>query len=450
MSRILIFFLTLCLFSLSHHSAYSKRGRLMQGPMVGSIESDQITVWARAAGESVINIRYSSHPNFLNAQLTTPVFATAAEDYCVTVTIDDLEANSFYYYQILVDGEPIDYDGYPVLTAPKEEMLTKFSIGFGSGARADQDGLQAIWLQVQNARPHAFFWLGANEAFSELEPQFQAEEYRRQRSVPFLQPLLRSIPQLATWDAPVKIGPEELDASMEIFQRYWPNPNQGTQNANDTYFIYQYGGVDFIFLDTYTYRDEANQSTILGKAQMDWLQNRLATSDATFKVLLSGSSWSNLSDLHKNTWMAFPDDRNGLFRFIKENHIDGVMLLSGDDDEAEIKAIPMSRDGGYDLYELVSSPLAQDPKPDYSESNEQVIAIEEPYAESMNFGTLTFDMTEDDPKATLQVINVLGENVFPEFELRASDLTINGKASWKKKVPAEAVAHIEAKAKAAL
>ena len=450
MLRILVSFLTLTLLPLTAIPAYSKGGRLMQGPMVGAIESDQITVWARAAGESVINIRYSAHPNFLSAQLTSPVFASAEEDYCVTITINDLDPNSFYYYQVLVDGEPIDYDGYPVLTAPEEEMLTKFSIGFGSGARTDHDGLQAIWLQVQNARPHAFFWLGANEAFSELEPQFQAEEYRRQRSVPFLQPLLRSIPQLATWDAPVKIGPEKLDASMEIFQRYWPTPTQESDKTTNTYFTYQYGGVDFIFLDTYTYRDEANQSTILGESQMEWLQDQLVTSDATFKVLLSGSSWSNLSDLHKNTWMAFPDDRNGLFRFIKENQINGIMLLSGDDDEAEIKAIPMSRDGGYDLYELVSSPLAQDPKPDYSESNDQVIAIEEPYAESMNFGTLTFDMTEEDPKATLQVINVFGENIFPEFELRASELTNNGKASGKKKVPAEAVAHIEARTAAAL
>ena len=30
----------------------------------------------------------------------------------------------------------------------------------------------------------------------------------------------------------------------------------------------------------------------------------------------------------------------------------------------------------------------------------------------MNFGTLTFDMTDEDPTATLQVINVFSENVF--------------------------------------
>jgi len=163
-------------------------------------------------------------------------------------------------------------------------------------------------------------------------------------------------------------------------------------------------------------------------------------------VLLSGSNWSNLAAENHNTWTAYPEERRGLFSYIRENEIDGIVLLSGDDDEAEIKAIPMSRRGGY---ELVSSTLAQNPAPDYTEDNTAVIAIEEPYADSMNFGTLTFDMAEDDPVVSLKVINVFGEKVFPEFELRASELT-NGQTSWKSKVLAEAVAHIEARTGSAL
>lgn len=161
---------------------------------------------------------------------------------------------------------------------------------------------------------------------------------------------------------------------------------------------------------------------------MKWFQQQLSQSEATFKVLLSGSSWSNLAAEKQNTWTAYPEEHKGLFSYIRENEIDGIVLLSGDDDEAEIKAIPMSREGGYDLYELVSSPLAQNPAPDYTEDNTAVIVIEKPYADSMNFGTLTFDMAEDDPVVSLKVINVFGENVFPEFELRASELT-NDKTS---------------------
>ncbi len=427
--------------------------RLMQGPMVGAIESDNVTIWSRVAGESELTIRYSEHPRFLDAKTTEPISAKAENDFCVFSKIEGLKPNSYYYYQILLDGKPLDSEkeseGYPILTAPERETPVKFSIAFGSGARADKDGLQAIWLQVQNARPHAFFWLGENEAVSGLPLEFQAEAYRRQRSVPFLQPLLRSIPQLATWDAQNATSSQERKESLEIFQRYWANPSNGTEQAPGSYFTYQYGGVDFIFLDTYTYRDENAQTTILGDVQMAWLQKQLIKSEAKFKVLLGGSSWSNQSAESQNTWMAFTEERNGLFSYIRENKIDGVVLLSGDDDEAEIKAIPMSRDGGYDLYELVSSPLGQDPSPDYSEDNVSVIAIEEPYAEAMNFGTLTFDMSESDPKVSLEIINVFGESVFPSFELRASELS-NGKVSWKNKVPAEAVAHIEAKAANAL
>ena len=429
----------------------------MQGPMVGNIDSNSATIWARVAGESELSIRYSAHSNFSDAKVTEPVQSLSENDYCVSSKIEGLEANAYYYYQVLLDGNILDNDleneGYPILTAPTPGTPVKFSIGFGSGARADKDGLQAIWLQVQNARPHAFFWLGENEAVSHLPPEFQAEEYRKQRSVPFLQPLLRSIPQFATWDASSAASEQSRKDAFEIFKRYWANPSNGTDQAPGSYFTYNYGGVDFIFIDTYSYRDELEQSTILGDVQMSWLQNQLSQSEAKFKVLLSGSSWTNhsssSSSSKQNTWMAFSEDRDGLFRYIRENDIEGVMLLSGDDDEAEIKAIPMSRDGGYDLYELVSSPLAQEPTPDYTEDNAAVIAIEEPYADTMNFGTLAFDMSEDDPKVSLKVINVFGESVFPAFELRASELS-NGKASWKNKVPADAVAQIEARAAAAL
>ena len=423
-------------------------GQLMQGPMVGAIDSTSASIWARVAGEKKLSIRYSDHPKFKDSKTTAPIQAMSENDYCVFTKIEGLDPNTYYYYQVLLDGEPLadnrENEGYPILTAPAPDTQARFSIGFGSGARADRDGLQAIWLQVQNARPHAFFWVGENEAISELTPEFQAEAYRKQRSVPFLQPLLRSIPQLSTWDASKVPANSSRQESLEIFQRYWANPSYGTDEAPGSFFTYSYSGVDFIFLDTYTYRDEVEQSTILGDIQMAWLQDTLSQSSAMFKVLLSGSSWTNRSVEKKNTWTAFSEDRNGLFQYIRENEIEGIVLLSGDDDEAEIKASPMSREGGYDLYELVSSPLAQEPTPDYTEDNESVIAIEEPYADTMNFGTLTFDMSETDAKVSLKIINVFGESVFPEFELRASELS-NGKASWKNKVPKEAVAQIEAR-----
>lgn len=415
-------------------AANVQAGQLMQGPMLGHVDHDSARVWARAGGEARVSIRYGLGPEIREARETAAVAAEASNDYCVEIEIPGLEANAFYHYQVLLDGEPLDSprerQGYPLLTAPAPDAPARFSIGFGAGAKADADGLQAIWLQVQNARPHAFFWLGDNESAEDLAPAFQAEQYRKQRNVPFLQPLLRSIPQLATWGG-------RLDArepkSLEVFRRYWANPAYGTREAPGSYFKHHYAGVDFFFLDTYSYRSESAAPTLLGEGQTRWLKSGLAASSARFKIILSSSSWTTLPAGKTATWTAYPDERASLLGYIRDAKIDGVVLLSGGASQAEIKAIPMSSSGGYDLYELVSSPLAQDPDHAYGELEASTIEIQPPYADSMNFGILDFDLTGADPSLSFEIINVFGESVFPAFVLKSSEL-VNGVSSWQTKL----------------
>ncbi|MDQ8198064.1 alkaline phosphatase D family protein [Pelagicoccus enzymogenes] len=407
--------------------------KLMQGPMLGHVDQNSAQIWARVAGEANLSILYSESPSFTDARESAPVRALPQNDYCVQATIDGLEAGSFYYYQVLVDGEPLDAvrerEGYPLLTAPPSDMEVQFTIAFGAGAKTEVDGMQAIWLQVQNARPHAFFWLGDNESAEGLEPAFQAEQYRKQRNIPFLQPLLRSIPQLATWDGPKK----DSAKSFDVFQRYWANPSYGTDENRGSYFKYNYGGVDFFVLDTYSFRQSGEGATLLGNSQLEWLKAELDASAAPFKVLLSSSSWTDIKESSDSTWTAYAHERDDLLGYITQSDIPGVILVSGDNDQAEVKAIPMSRKGGYDFYELVSSPLAQDPVASYDEQEASTINIHEPYASTMNFGLLSFDMTGDDPSFAYDVINVMGESVFPTLEVKASELQ-NGVSSWQTKV----------------
>ncbi|MDQ8205128.1 alkaline phosphatase D family protein [Pelagicoccus sp. SDUM812003] len=407
--------------------------QLMQGPMLGHVTPDSARIWARVAGDAEFTVQYSKSANFENAKTTAPVRASEENDFCVEAIIEDLEPSSFYYYQVLVDGQPLssarEKEGYPFLTAPSEEMPVRFSIAFGAGAKTEIDGMQAIWLQVQNARPHLFFWLGDNESAEGLSPAFQAEQYRKQRGIPFLQPLLRSIPQLATWDGAGRSEPKSLD----VFRRYWANPSYGTSETPGSFFKHSYGGVDFFVLDTYSFRKQGQRPTLLGQEQLDWVKDELSRSEAPFKVLLSSSSWTDIKESSASTWMAFPQERNELLSYIKSEEIPGVMLISGDNDQAEVKAIPMSDVGGYDLYELVSSPLAQDPTASFDAQDPSTITIHEPYSATMNFGLLTFDMTQQDPQMSFEIINVFGESVFPTLEVQASELT-NGTASWQTKV----------------
>jgi alkaline phosphatase D len=203
------------------------------------------------------------------------------------------------------------------------------------------------------------------------------------------------------------------------------------------FFSYEYGGVDFFFLDVRYHRDpnaeeDNDHKTMLGTEQKSWLKTELAQSNAPFKILVSGSGWSEAKGPGDDSWSAFMHERNELFDFIRDEKISGVVLVSGDTHVAELNAIPWSEHGGYDLYDLTSSPLAQDASASWLERRPER-RIRQVYFGSVNFGMLTFDMTADDPVLEYNVVNYVGDEVWEPLRIRASELT-NGVSTWKAKM----------------
>src|SRR5690606_28729831 len=132
-----------------------------------------------------------------------------------------------------------------------------------------------------------------------------------------------------------------------------------------------------------------------------------------------------------DSWASFIAERDELFEFIRQNSVGGVVLCSGDTHVAELNAIPWSEKGGYDFYDLVSSPLAQTPSPSWLDRKPEM-RIRQAFAGSPNFGLLTFRM-QPEPVLSYNVINQLGEAVWPRFEILASELR-NGKDTALRKM----------------
>jgi len=70
----------------------------------------------------------------------------------------------------------------------------------------------------------------------------------------------------------------------------------------------------------------------------------------------TGSLW--VSEDGGDSWGAYLTERNELFDFIRDEKIEGVVCISGDSHMGELNCIPRSQDGGYDIYDFCSSPLA--------------------------------------------------------------------------------------------
>jgi alkaline phosphatase D len=421
----------------------------MQGPMVGAVTDHEIRIWARVSGEYAVSVEYGTTFDLKSFKATDPVLARRADDFTMVIPIGDLEPETDYFYRMKVNGEEDrylrDFPPFKARTAPQPGTSRDFRVAFGSCPRFQEDRLQPIWTAVTAYEPELFLWIGDNIYGDSLYPEILQEEYRRQRDVAGLQPLLRSVSNLAVWDDH-DYGLNNQDrtnpiaeAALQIFKRYWANPSYGLPEVPGIFFRYTYGQVDFFFLDDRFYRDpdmapDIPEKTMLGAEQLAWLESELKASTAIFKVLVSGSGWHKGKGVGEDSWAAFLNERNRIFSFIRDNQISGVVLLSGDSHVGELNVIPWSAEGGYDFYDLVSSPLAQGTPDSWLERRPER-RVRPVYFQGSNSGLVDF-LFDPYPRIVYRLIDVQGRSVWESFELRADEL-VNGVQSWPSKVGEE-------------
>jgi alkaline phosphatase D len=421
----------------------------MQGPMVGTVTEDDTQIWLRLSGEYTVVIEYGTDFEMTAFESSRPIVSKKASDYTIIVTLVGLEPATEYFYRVLVNGEGDKYlkehPPFRFKTAPHKGSAASFRIAYGSCPKFQDDRVQPIWPVVSELEPDLFFWIGDNIYGDTLDPDILREEYRRQRDVHGLQPLLHNTSHLAVWDDhdfalnnhdrtnPIK------DQALVVFKDYWANPSYGLPDVPGVFFEYSYGDVDFFFVDDRYYRDpntdpDTPEKTMLGNAQLEWLQSKLKRSTAIFKVIVSGSGFSKSKGEGGDSWAAFLHERDRLFDFVRDQEITGVVLLSGDSHIGELNVIPWSEHGGYDLYDLVSSPLAQR-NPDSWLHRRPERRIRPVYFKGSNVGVIDFILDEE-PRLMFRLIDIHGRNVWQPFVVRADEL-VNGVTSWPDKVDNE-------------
>jgi len=416
--------------------------RALEGPMVGAPSPSGITIWARCSGSFDVQVEVSRNRSMSDSRISDPVRSSSASDYCVQVPIDGLEPSTEYYYRLKFDGGYDRYMPLPFSTRTAPAGQADFRVAFGSCTRMSTDPVQRMFTTIHQLEPDMFLWLGDNIYSDSEEPATLSDQYRRQRAVERLQPLIRSTPSLAIWDDH-DFGYNDTDRfnpfreqSLSLFKSFWANPSYGLPDTPGIFFKQSYGGIDFFFLDGRYHRDTAPSpdgpdKTMLGAVQKAWLKDELRASTAPFKVLVSGTGWSMAEEVGGDSWAVFRHERDEIFNFIRDEGITGVLGISGDSHMGELNCIPWSEHGGYDFYDLCSSPLAQLPDMDFLDQMPEV-RVRGVYTRSVNVGVLSFTW-EPQPTLTFTLHNVLGTSVWDPLVLTEDDLR-NGVESWPGKI----------------
>ncbi len=406
--------------------------RILQGPMLGDTTSDSTIIWMRASDAHRIEVEYSTDLTLKGATRSIAIDASPDQDYIVRIPLQGLSPATSYAYRVLLDGKPDRYARSPRVFRTLPTGNAPLRLAFGSCARRILDGRQPIFEAIAAAQPDGFFWVGDHVYIDSLAPLAFEHEYQLQRSVPSAQAMLGSVPQWAIWDdhdyglnngdrtSPVR------ELGLATFKKYWANPAYGLPEAPGVFFRKRIAQIECFFLDGRSYRDPSGQpdgpsKTQLGTVQKAWLKRVLRDSDAAFKLLISGGGWATSGgDKFDESWGAYRHERDEIFDFVRDERIGGVVLLSGDVHRGELNLVPRRAKGGYDLTELVSSPLAQ-PTRSANDDLQAESRLRPPYDGGSNFGLLEFDA---DGGLALNLRDVTGDPVWEPVRLNARDLQI--------------------------
>lgn len=326
------------------------------------------------------------------------------------------------------EDRPSDLAVTTIKAPPFPGRPGKFTIAFGSCSHQEKFGEhQPIWQTVAAQRPDCFLFIGDNiylpnrardfPGTRERVLAFYCDIYDRQRRMPEMQALLRSTMCFALWDDH-DYGPNNSDrtwkwkdVALEAFRRYFPG-EYGLPDAPGCFHRFAWGDIDFFMLDDRSFRDPNNdpdRKTFLGERQLKWLKQGLAASKATFKLIVCGNQILSDTHPHESWGVQFRPERDAFLDWLWTRKLPGVIFLAGDRHFAELvrKRDPKKR--GPDLWELTSSPLANDPFTDGPKiGNPERVAA---FSEGVNVGVLAFDTAGDPPRVELKVLDVHGRPV---------------------------------------
>ena len=363
------------------------------GPMVGHVTTRQATIWLHVQDNPEVVVEYrsaSDPPTRVQAIRPKP---NPDEHDAIKAGLTGLKPATTYHYRVLVDGK-----GHPAwngrFTTPGEPgQPSRFTVAVTSCMDYTDNPIQPSWYLLLAERPQVNLLLGDIVYANTTDREKLWRMQLAQRNVVEFAAVIRNVPTYAMWDDH-DYGPNNSDGtlagkenSLVAFKELFANPAAGTAAVPGAFYRFSWGDVDFFMLDGRYHRspDEApndENKRMLGDGQFAWLADGLRASKAKFKVLASGST---LAASRSDGWRLYDYARKKLFRTIMDDKIPGVIYLSGDIHRCQLDVHAPAETGGYALYEVISSGVAN--------------------SRTDGFVTLEFDTTSADPTVRIRIIH---------------------------------------------
>ncbi len=411
----------LCLIgNLSGNGADYGDAPVTHGVAIGAVEGGNALFWSRTDREAIMHLAIESEDGGSVLEKTTP--ATAYRDFTGKIKVSGFKADTLLSYRVWFTVEnPESGKKHPafrgkIRTAPSAVDGQAVSFAWSGDVagqnvcRDAEEGFPAF--KVINSLPIDFFIglgdmiyadntcegtgkYGNRQVTGNFRPSANMKDYwehwKYNRDDPGYQQLLAQTPYFVIWDdhevvndfGPLQDTREEppyipgehlLPLGRRAFEDYNPI-EENPDSPHRLYYNIRWGlNLELFFLDNRQYRDAKNEAddpahhkTMLGREQVVWLKEKLGSSNALWKVIISSVPMSipTGSTIGERDGWANYDQETGyenelldIIGFMKGLPQRNFVWLTTDVHFAEVfRYTPYKDDPSFKLYELVVGPL---------------------------------------------------------------------------------------------
>lgn len=324
------------------------------GPYAGGVTSNSAKVFVRSDVAATVQIEYATSADFSGAQLTSGVATSSTHDFTSISSLAGLQAETRYFYRVYLNGQLATAGGPPSFTtfapAGAQRDIT-FAIAADTADGTLVPTLPApVYAAIAAENPAFVLEIGD---FDHRNPTTLTQMRNMHQQVlgaataqgaDLAREILPRFPFFHVYDDH-DYGIDDGDktwiqrsAALQAFQEYYGtaplvNPSAGIWHS------FADGQIDVFMLDVRSQRDPNAQTDGPTKSILDgdnitngqkaWLKAGLLNSTATWKFLISPVAFNPTTKPH-DSWGAFATERNEILDFIRDNHIPGVIVVSGD------------------------------------------------------------------------------------------------------------------------
>jgi alkaline phosphatase D len=411
--------------------------------MVGYSEMREVMLWVQTTEPTTAYIEYWEKGKPDERHQTAEVETTNESALTAHLLANEVEPGRRYEYALYLNRRRVERPYALEFQAQELWQWRKdppnFRIAMGSCVYVNEPAVDRpgepygggfrIFNAIDKQKPNLMLWLGDNVYMREVDWSTRTGIRHRNtqtRALPEMQPLLGHTHNYALWDDH-DYGPNDSDRSfahkqltLEAFKQFWANPNYG-QGGGGITGTFQWNDVQFFLLDDRWLRAPNNLPTAnaayFGDSQVQWVLDALASSNATFKVIVSGGQMLNPAKVFEN-YSNYEQERARLLTAIAQAKVPGVVFLSGDRHHTELTRL--ERPGTYPLHDLTVSPLTSGPA--FGAKDEANTGrVDGTLVMQRNFAVVDVTGPQFDRRMQIKIMDVDGKLLW-ERELAAKDL----------------------------